>query len=34
MINDLIFSSYKTKDNSETDYDFGWIINNTREYEK
>jgi len=31
---DLIFSSYKTKDNSETDYGFGWMINNTKEYGK
>lgn len=31
---DLIFSSYTTKDDSETDYGFGWMINNTKEYGK
>lgn len=38
LINDedrkLIFSSYKTKDNSETDYGFGWRIDSTKTYGK
>jgi len=38
LINDKdrnkIFSSYKTKDNSETDYGFGWMIDSTKTYGK
>ncbi|WP_299440301.1 serine hydrolase domain-containing protein [uncultured Aquimarina sp.] len=38
LINDedrkMIFSSYKTKDNSETDYGFGWMIDSTKTYGK
>jgi CubicO group peptidase (beta-lactamase class C family) len=30
----MIFSSYKTKDNSETDYGFGWMIDSTKTYGK
>ncbi|MCD8410819.1 serine hydrolase domain-containing protein [Tenacibaculum finnmarkense] len=30
----MIFSSYKTKDNSETDYGFGWMIDSTKIYGK
>ncbi len=38
LINDedkkMIFSSYKTNDNSETDYGFGWMIDSTKTYGK
>ena len=30
----MIFSSYKTKDNAETDYGFGWMIDSTKTYGK
>ena len=30
----MIFSSYNTKDNSETDYGFGWMIDSTKTYGK
>ncbi|WP_299888393.1 serine hydrolase [uncultured Lacinutrix sp.] len=38
LINDedrkVIFSSYKTKNNTETDYGFGWMIDSTKTYGK
>ncbi len=30
----LIFSSYQTKDSTETDYGFGWMIDNSNKYKK
>lgn len=30
----LIFSSYQTKDSTETNYGFGWMIDNSKKYKK